>query len=426
MKLQVKINIRFLTLMFLIFSVTGVIFYYMLGKVVDQNIREMLESRKVYIILDLQKNAPVADPLVSPDHAIFINRIAPGAEYMYYSDTLSYDQAEKELIPFRKLTFTVKTDNQNYEVVLLQSLLEPEDLRIVIFSFMGGLFLLVMISLFFVNRWLSSKAWSPFFKSLALLSSWKFSEEQTVRFDKTGIAEFDQLNSILENMMQKIRTDFVNLKEFTENASHELQTPLAIIKSKLELVLQDKTLSDMQHQQIQTAFESTIRLSKLNEALLLLSKIENRQFVGQQEIDFCCLIQSKVENLVELFGLKKIEVTVYIESQVFFTMNPMLAEILVNNLLSNALKHNHENGKIIIRSEYQEITISNTGKNQKIDTSRLFQRFAKHTTSEQSNGLGLSIANEICKSAGFQLSYRYSDEMHQFTLAQTGRTAPLM
>jgi signal transduction histidine kinase len=404
--------------MFLIFTVVGVLFYFMMGRVVDQNIREMLESRKAYIILNLQKKSAGIDSLSSLDHSLFVRRIEKPEGYEFYSDTLAYDQREKDLIPFRKLTFTVKSGDSHYEVSLLQSLLEMEDLQMVIFSFMGGLFLLLMISLFFVNRWLSTKAWKPFFKSLSLLSSWKFSEDKAVHFDATDIAEFDQLNRLLENMMQKIRTDFVKLKEFTENASHEIQTPLAIIKSKLELVLQDKSLNDKQHQQIQAAFESTIRLSKLNEAMLLLSRIENQQFVGQQEIDFCQLIRSRVDYFEELFGLKQIEVTFQIANVVVITMNPLLAEILVNNLLSNALRHNHENGKVIISAGNQEITISNTGKNQEIDTARLFRRFAKHTTtSGESNGLGLSIAYEICKSNRIQLGYSYSDGMHHFVLS---------
>ncbi len=416
MKLQEKINIRFLTIMLLIFSIAGVSFYFIMGRVVDQNIREMLESRRAYILLNIQKRIPTTDTLASLDHSIFIRYVANPQEYKYFADTLAYDQAEKELIPFRKLTFTIKGGEHHYEVTLLQSMLELEDLRIVIFSFMLGLFLLVMVSLFLVNRWLSAKTWSPFFKSLSVIRSWKFSEDKAVGLEKSGIAEFDQLNGILGNMMQKIRSDFNNLKEFTENASHEIQTPLAIIKSKLEMVLQDKSLNDKQYQQIQAAFESTIRLSKLNEALLLLSKIENQQFVGQKEINFCQLIESRMEYLKELFELKKIEVVVQIEIRVVFTMNPMLAEILINNLLSNALRHNHENGKIFIRTSYQEVVISNTGNKQEIDASRLFQRFAGKNISGESNGLGLSIASEICKSNPVQLSYLYLDEMHHFFL----------
>ena len=182
------------------------------------------------------------------------------------------------------------------------------------------------------------------------------------------------------------------------------------------MVLQDKTLNDQQYQRIHAAFESAIRLSKLNESLLLLSKIENQQFVEKSEIDFCQLIQSRIEYLEELFALKQIDVSVMLEEKVIFTMNLLLAEILINNLLSNALRHNIEKGKIVISSGNQEITISNTGKQSEIDVSRLFHRFAKQTTSSESNGLGLAIASEICKTNQLQLDYQYSDEMHHLTI----------
>lgn len=418
MKLQTKINIRFLAVTFLVFSVAGVLFYFALDKVVNQNIREMLESRKAYIILNLQQNTPTSESIESPDHSIFIKRTEKTEQYIVFSDTMAYDQEEKELIPFRKMTFSVHSGGQHYEVILLQSLLESEDLQMIIFSFMAALFGIVLLALFFLNRWLSNKAWNPFFKSLSVLNNWKIGESQAVSFDRTGISEFDQLNSTLENMMQKIQTDFVNLKEFTENASHEIQTPLAIIKSKLEMVLQDKTLNDHQYQRIRAAFESANRLSKLNEALLLLSKIENRQFVDSSEIDFCMLIQSRLEYLEELFALKQIEVTVHLEKQVTFSMNPLLADILINNLLSNALRHNVKKGKIIISSENQGITISNTSEQAEMDVSRLFRRFAKQTTASESNGLGLAIAHEICNNYDLELNYRYLNGMHCMTIRQ--------
>ena len=128
MRLQAKINIRFLSVMFLIFTVVGVLFYFMIGRVVDQNIREMLESRKAYIILNLQKKSTVIDSITSLDHSLFVRKIENQEGYEFYSDTLAYDQREKELIPFRKLTFTVKSGDRHYEVSLLQSLLEMEGL----------------------------------------------------------------------------------------------------------------------------------------------------------------------------------------------------------------------------------------------------------------------------------------------------------
>ncbi len=418
MKLQSKINIRFLAVTFLVFSVAGVLFYFALDKVVNQNIREMLKSRKAYIVLNLQQNPSIIDSLESPDHSIFIKRTEKTVQYTVFSDTMAYDQEEKELVPFRKMTFSVHSGNQHYEVVLLQSLLESEDLQMVIFSFMTVLFGIVLLALFFLNRWLSNKAWTPFFKSLSVLNNWKIGESKVVGFERTGIAEFDQLNHTFENMMQKIQADFVNLKEFTENASHEIQTPLAIIKSKLEMVLQDKTLDDQQHHRIRTAFESTIRLSKLNDSLLLLSKIENRQFVETNKIDICALVRSRLEYLEELFALKQIEVTIHLEKQVKFILNPLLADILINNLLSNALRHNKEKGKIEVKSGNQEIVISNTSERDEIDCSRMFRRFSKQTTLSESNGLGLAIAHEICNSYNLELNYQYINEMHCMTIRQ--------
>lgn len=417
MKLQNKINIRFLLVTLLIFIIAGVVFYFALGRVIDQNISEMLNSRKANITLYLQHNE--ADNIIheSPDHTIFIRQIAKTEKRHIISDTLAYDLDEKQLIPYRKMVFTTSVNDNYFEVTILQSLLESEDLQQIIFYFMAILFVLLLLALFFVNRWLSDKAWKPFFRSLSLLKSWKISEKRQVQFDQTGISEFDQLNQTLEEMIQKMQTDFINLKEFTENASHEIQTPLAIIKSKLELILNDHELSGLQHKRLHDAFETVNRLSKLNDALLLLSKIENQQFVEKSEIDFCKLIQSRLEYLEELFALKQIELSVKLDVPVTISIHPLLADILINNLLSNALKHNFNHGKIFISSGINEITFSNTGNPLTIDPAKLFKRFVKYNVSEESTGLGLAIADEICRSNHLKLNYTYLNDFHHFKLS---------
>jgi len=418
MKLQNKINNRFLLVTFLIFAAAGVVFYFALGRVVDQNIREMLSSRKANIILYLQHTKADSIIHVSPDHTIFIRQIAKTEKRRAISDTLAYDLDERQLIPFRKMVFTTSVNDNYFEVTILQSLLEAEDLQGIIFFFMAILFVLLLLTLFFVNRWLSEKSWKPFFRSLSLLNSWKISEKRQIQFDQTGISEFDQLNQTLEEMIQKMQTDFINLKEFTENASHEIQTPLAIIKSKLELLLNDNTLSGQQHKSLHDAFETVNRLSKLNGALLLLSKIENQQFVEKSEIDFCQLIRFRLEYLEELFVLKHIELSVQLDNPVSISINQMLADILINNLLSNALKHNLNYGKIFISSGINEITFSNSGNPLAIDPTKLFKRFVKYSVQEESTGLGLAIADEICRSNHLQLNYTYLNDLHSFTLSK--------
>ena len=395
----------------LLFSVAGVIFYFVLGKVIDQNISEMLNSKMTNVNLYLQQNNNFNTSYDSPDRSIRIRKITPTEKYTSISDTLAWDEDEKQLIPFRKLVFATSANGQDFEVIILQSLLESEDLEAVIFYFMISLFLLSLLTLFFINLWLSEKAWKPFLNSLSKLTSWKISEKHPVTFDQTGISEFDQLNRTLEEMIQKMQADFINLKEFAENASHEIQTPLAIIKSKLELVLNDITLSGLQHKRIYDSFESVNRLSKLNEALLLLSKIENKQFVEKSEINLCALIQERLEYIEELIALKEIELSVQLDRPVTVAIHPVLADILINNLLSNALKHNFKSGKIIITSGVNVITFCNSGNPLTNDPSKIFQRFVKNSDSEDSTGLGLAIAHEICKNYHLQLDYSYADSI---------------
>ena len=316
----------------IVFAIAGMIFYFALGRVIDQNIREMFDSRMANIISYMQSNVIDSIPVSSPDRSIFIRKINKTENYTAISDTLVFDKVEKDLINCRKMVFTLAVQDRYYEVILLQSLLESEDLQAIIFYFMAILFILIILALFFLNKWLSNKAWKPFFSSSAMLKSWKIGENKQIHFVRTGISEFDQLNRTLEEMIEKMQSDFVNLKEFTENASHEIQTPLAIIKSKIELLLNDSGLNQKQHKQLHEVFETVIRLSKLNEALLLLSKIENRQFDEKSEIDLTSLIKSRLIYLEELFELKQIRLSTNLDHPFIVAIHPMLAEILIDNL----------------------------------------------------------------------------------------------
>ena len=419
MKLQTKINLRFLLVILWLFAMAGVLFYFVLENVIDQNISEMLNSKMTNVNLYLQQNKVDQISFESPDRSIQIRNIRQTKSYISISDTLAYDEDEKQMIPFRKLIFSTSANGNYFEVSILQSLLESEDLQAVIFYFIIILFAASIISLFFINHWLSEKAWNPFFKSMIKLSSWKIGEKNPVNFDQTGISEFDRLNRTLEEMIQKMQTDFINLKEFTENASHEIQTPLAIAKSKLELVLTGTTLSLHQHKLLQDAFEAVNRLSKLNGALLLLSKIENRQFIEKNSINLCNLIQERMQYLEELFALKEIECSMQLDIPVIVMMHPVLADVLINNLLGNSLKHNFIKGRMTITSQNEQISFSNTGDPLIIDPSKLFQRFVKNSHSKDSTGLGLAIAYEICKLNYLNLNYSYSDQNHCFTLLQS-------
>jgi signal transduction histidine kinase len=204
------------------------------------------------------------------------------------------------------------------------------------------------------------------------------------------------------------------LKEFTENTSHELQTPLAIIKSQIELLIQADNLTEAQYKNLSKSISAINKLSKLNEALGLLAKIENSQFQATESLDLTSLIESKLSNCEHLLEIKSIEVKKKMDSSFKVEMNSLLADILIENLINNSIKHNVQNGKINIEVNTREIKIFNTGIPLSYPTSELFQRFTK--SNSQSLGLGLSIVKEICSQNNIKINYEYEDNWHKVTL----------
>lgn len=417
MKLSNKINIQFFVLLLVVFSMTGIVLYYALGFVVDSNIEEVLENKAEKVKQTLALNAPSEIFNTSYDQTIKIETLISGQVYKLYSDTSIYDADEKENLDCRKLTFTTNIKGQFYKVEITVSRMETEDMVELIFYFMVSLFALIVIMLFLFNSWISSSVWMPFFKTLDQLKQFKVGSKRDIVFTKSNTFEFNQLNVVLNEMTNKIQNDYKKLKEFTENASHEIQTPLAIIKSKLETVLQDQSLPENQQNHIQIAYKSVSRLSKLNEALLLLSKIENQQFSHNSEVNLCQLIKERVEIIEDLLSLKNIDIKLDIETPFIVHSDLFLAETLVSNIIGNAIKHNFENGKIIISSSTNQIVFSNTGNPLNFESDKIFQRFVKNNTSNESSGLGLSIASEICKNYNLILQYNYQDGLHNFKIA---------
>ncbi len=217
-------------------------------------------------------------------------------------------------------------------------------------------------------------------------------------------------------MTERIKKDYSNIKEYTENASHELQTPLAIINSKMELLLQSQNFDEKQLKAIADAYEASNRLSKLNKTLLLLAKIENRQFPESKTVNPIQLIKNQIETLEDLIVSKKIKITIESEIDINLQMNPYLGEILFSNLIKNAIRHNQNGGNLLIVTSKNQICISNTGSELKIDKNKLFERFHKQSTSPESLGLGLAIVDKICEIYNFKINYYFENNMHNFVI----------
>jgi signal transduction histidine kinase len=293
---------------------------------------------------------------------------------------------------------------------------ESEDLvENIVYPFTVSVFI-TMVILSIYTWGLQKHLWKPFYGTLAVLADFDAKQNTSLNLPSTKTLEFRILNDEIEKMTEKIRNDYRNLKEFTENASHEMQTPLAIIRSKMELIIQSEGLTKDQSEAILEMFTSITKLSKLNESLLLLSRIENGQFNENETVIIKDIIEEKLSLFEDMINFRKITVEKIYNSSPLIIVNAHLADILFNNLVNNAIKHNVNGGKIIIELNKDSGVISNSGIKPLKDPDNMFERFSKDSASSDSVGLGLAISKKICDAAGFKITYEYSENLHKITV----------
>ncbi|PZR26097.1 MAG: sensor histidine kinase [Citrobacter freundii] len=307
-----------------------------------------------------------------------------------------------------------------YELDEHQVMVTPEAGREDSFLIIGAVtllsalfFVLLMGGLILLNRRLSRRMWKPFYKSLEKIRSFDLSKTDNVQLDRSGISEFDELNTSLEKLLSANITVFNQQKEFADNASHELQTPLAIVQSKLELLSQSKKLDDEQYQLIEEAMSAISRASRINRNLLLLTKIENSQYSDQQEMNLSEMIRELIEQFQPFFEDKTLLIDLRIDDGVIVKGNPTLTEIMISNLLTNAIRYSSNNETISVYLSEFRMTVENPG-GTALQTDQLFKRFASASTVSPGTGLGLALVKQICARHGWNEQYHWENGKHVF------------
>jgi signal transduction histidine kinase len=206
-------------------------------------------------------------------------------------------------------------------------------------------------------------------------------------------------------------------KEFIENAAHELQTPLAVIQGKLEALFQQSSLTQSQSEVLEKLNESVSRLARLNKNLLLLSRIEHDQFSTSEQLSINALLKKHFEFFAEQAAAKNIRITLNENTEVSVNTNPVLAEVLLNNLMFNAIRHNLPSGTIVINLEERHLSISNSGTSTALPQEKIFDRFSKINPSTQGSGLGLAIIKKIVDLNRWAIHYHFKNDLHTFTIA---------
>jgi len=397
-----------------VFIISGLIFFNILHDIFKRQLDETLIEEQLLIEQTINYSDSVPDFRLVFGHMIDVTILnAPQSKAGYIRDTLMYDDNLGTFASFRHL-FAENTSirNKGYTINIYKPLRDSEKLIAEIVISLALVFICLLLILVVVNYFITRRVWIPFYRILQNLSQYDVNLASPLEVTKTDIYEFVLLNQAFEKMSKKIRLDFMNLKEFNENAAHELQTPLAIIKSKLELLIQKENLDENQLQLVSAVFEATTRMSKLIQGLLLISKIENNQFIQTEEVDLGFMLDKTIGHFEEMIRHRGITVSKDYQQAALPRMNPVLAEIFITNLISNAIRHNINQGRIDLLVQYNSITITNTGQVLKTDPHNLFERFRKSENLPDSVGLGLSIVQKIAILYKIRVEYLHHEGLH--------------
>ncbi len=325
-----------------------------------------------------------------------------------FKDTLLYSEETGSITPYRQLYFTISYKKEHYLVNVNQPTMISNDL---FYAIISSLFLLIVLLLLFtyvISYLLKRSIWIPLNKNLRKLHEYDLKANTILKLKNMDIKEFDELNEVIMRMVHKINEDYENSRIFTEDASHEMQTPLSIIKSKLDLLIQDDSLSDKPDQiaAIQAMSRAVNRLSKLNKSLLLITKINNNQFDHKETVDMKELIGGYIKDFEELVAAKELSMKAEL-ADCHCYIDPVLAEILISNLLSNAIRHNIAEGEINVILTDKTLSISNTCLEEVDESVNLFNRMVQRSKTKESSGLGLNIVKSICEKNNFRAKYDY-------------------
>ena len=320
----------------------------------------------------------------------------------------------EEIDRFRCLSKVIYLNQKPYRFNIETNIEETQETIFFISITTVFLFVLIVGGLLFLNRRLSKSVWKPFRETLDQLKTFSLNNQTKIEFSKTDVSEFDELNQSLTKLIEHNVSVYKTQKEFTENASHELQTPLAILKNKLDILLQNQDLTEKQYQIAEEMNRALSRSSRINKNLLLLAKIDNKQF-DSETFHLDEVLNQSMEILQEHFEQKNISVKTKISDNVKVNGNIGLTEVLINNLIINAIRHTSINGSISIKLNNSVFEVSNSG-TEKLNSDLLFKRFSRFSKDNNGSGLGLAIVKEICKSQNWTIDYRFENNNHIFSV----------
>lgn len=426
MKLIYRITIQLSICLSIILALWAIFFYFSFIDEINDEFDDLLEDYSEEIIINKLAGKTLPDSVdnfspyqftITEVSEKYAKKHSKKKKKYRFKDSVAYIPFKHETEPVRMLyTIFEDDDNKYFELVSITPSIEKDDLQQSIFYWVIYLYLTLLIILILLNIWVYQRSLRPLHKTLNWLDDYKVGTTNKPLENKTDITEFRKLNETILESMKRMEQAFATQKQFIGNASHEIQTPIAISINRIEMLMDDDSLSENQMKELMKTYQSLQYITKLNKSLLLLSKIDSKQFIEHADIDCNKLIAESAEVYYQVYAYKNITLDIIQNGQCNIYMNEMLAAILFNNLLKNSYVHNIENGSITIEINTDSIIFKNTGSNTPLDTARIFDRFYQGSRKPDSTGLGLAIVKSICDMENLQIDYSYSNLIHNFMI----------
>jgi len=310
---------------------------------------------------------------------------------------------DDEIIDYRVLSYSLTIDDKNYILEVGKSLARVHQTRRNIINVVILFLLFIIIITFFTDFQYTRLTLKPLDRIIRKLDN--ISSPDT--FDRsrinTSTFDFRELDAALTGLMGRIKNLFEKEREITYNISHELMTPLSVLRSRLENMLLTGKNDPETETGIAESLKTLQRLQSLVNSLLLIARIESSQYLKEDSFKINQVLDEIVEETGPVAEDKKIE----IEKKYFFDkivnkVNRSLIFAMLYNVINNSVKNTGAGGKIKIETDVDNqkrllVTITDNGKGMTGDQIRnLFMRFRNRTlNSGDGTGIGMAITKTI-------------------------------
>lgn len=413
-KLLHKTTNYFLLFSALVLLISAPVFYYITNYFYIEETDEFIENhRKEFEKYELPtfkiSDIPIwnkynRNELIIPSHTV--------TKEIYFTKEY-YVQVEDENQPYREINTPIFIESKPYTYTAKINIIKNKHLLESIAKLFLIMISILMFGVILIVKFSSKRIWKPFYNTLNQIQSFELDKNKIPHFTETEIDEFSQLNENLNNLIEKNVSIYKNQKEFVENASHELQTPLALFQTKIDTLLQLEP-NEKQSKILSSLNNDVSRMNRLNKNLLLLSKIDNDSFLEKNTFILNDYINKNLAFFTEQADAKNIKISIEFESELSIIGNQTLTEVLINNLFLNAIRHNEKNGKIMIQIKDNQLVFLNSGQETTLVKDKLFNRFSKSNPSSQGNGLGLAIVKKIVEINKWTIDYSFENQLHRF------------